>query len=196
MTARVLIVEDDPALRHALARVATRWGSEVLHASNAREGIAMLEADPRLLIIDLRLPDGDAFDVVEPAMRRRPSPTVVAMSGLASPEETFRLAQAGVRAFLRKPMGVPDLVEAVEAALREAPSLELFAAASVGRRPMRALQGELRKVMVDQALAMSNGSRAGAARLLAVSRQAVQQIVREREGDAGRCGSPRPGPEK
>ena len=43
---------------------------------------------------------------------------------------------------------------------------------------MRKLQEQLRDVMLKQALALSDGSRSGAARLLDVSRQAVQQILR------------------
>jgi DNA-binding transcriptional LysR family regulator len=50
---------------------------------------------------------------------------------------------------------------------------------------MRELQTEVRRVMVEQALAKAEGSRSGAARLLSVSRQAVQQMVREREEELG-----------
>lgn len=180
MAARVLIVEDDTALCSAMSRVAARWG-EVLQAHTVQRALALLECDPMLVITDVRLPDGSGLDVVEPASRRRPTPTMVAVSGNASPEESFQLAQAGVRAYLAKPLGMDDLTRAVEGALSRGPSLDSLVAAAVGHRPMRELQGDVRRVMVDQALAMSEGSRSGAARLLRVSRQAVQQIVRDRE---------------
>jgi hypothetical protein len=67
----------------------------------------------------------------------------------------------------------------VEAALREVPSLEPLVTALVGRVPMRELQRAVRRVMVREALAQAEGSRSGAARLLEVSRQAVQQAVRQ-----------------
>jgi hypothetical protein len=51
-------------------------------------------------------------------------------------------------------------------------------AACVGRVPLRELQRNLRKVMMMQALALSEGSRSETARLLAVSRQAIQQMLR------------------
>jgi two-component system, response regulator RegA len=73
----------------------------------------------------------------------------------------------------------------VEKALSEPPKLDALVAASVGRTPMRELQTEVRRVMVEQALAKAEGSRSGAARLLHVSRQAVQQMVREREEELG-----------
>ncbi|MEY4512980.1 MAG: hypothetical protein RLZZ450_5102, partial [Pseudomonadota bacterium] len=77
------------------------------------------------------------------------------------------------------------LAERIERALSEAPKLDALVAASVGRTPMRELQTEVRRVMVEQALAKAEGSRSGAARLLSVSRQAVQQMVREREEELG-----------
>jgi DNA-binding response OmpR family regulator len=180
MGERVLIVEDDEALCSAIAGIATRWGDSVLQAHSVREGLDLLKTDPRLIIVDVRLPDGRALDLVEEATQRRPTPVVVAMSGMASPEESFELAQAGVRAYLAKPIDVEEFTGRVDAALTEAPQLESFVAASVGHRPMRAVQGEVRQVMVDQALALSEGSRSGAARLLHISRQAVQQMLRER----------------
>jgi DNA-binding NtrC family response regulator len=127
------------------------------------------------------LPDGDAFGLLELASQRRPAPVAIAVSGQTSTEDAFRLAQVGCRAYLEKPFDLDRLAERIERALSEAPKLDALVAASVGRTPMRELQTEVRRVMVEQALAKAEGSRSGAARLLSVSRQAVQQMVRERE---------------
>jgi DNA-binding NtrC family response regulator len=158
-------------------------------AHSVQEGLQLLETDPRLVIVDVRLPDGRALDLVERAVQHRPAPVVVAMSGMASPEESFELAQAGVRAYVAKPIDVDEFTERIEAALNGAPQLDSFVAASVGHRPLRAVQGEVRQVMVDQALALSDGSRSGAARLLRISRQAVQQMLRERARRRSATGS-------
>jgi DNA-binding NtrC family response regulator len=181
MNGRILIVEDDEALCGALARVASRWGDEILQAHRVDEALGLLETNPTLLIVDVRMPDGSGLDVVEAASRRLPVPTMVAVSGVASAEESFRLAQAGVRAYLAKPLGLDEFVSKVEEALREAPALEPIAAAVVGHRPLRSVQDEMRRTMVDQALARAGGNRSAAARLLQVSRQAVQQMVHERD---------------
>ena len=53
---------------------------------------------------------------------------------------------------------------------------------------MRELQSDVRRVMIEQALAKARNSRSGAARLLDMTRQAVQQIVRELEGGERRGG--------
>lgn len=177
---RVLIVEDDAPLRSAIARCVSDWGARPLEAGTAREARALLAAAPDLLLVDLHLPDEPAFAVIEAAAQLWPKPICVAVSGCASPEQAFRLAQLGVRAYLGKPFSFGELQAAVESAYHEAPPLETLIAACVGRVPLRELQQRLRKVMVLQALALSEGSRSETARLLAVSRQAIQQMLRGR----------------
>jgi DNA-binding NtrC family response regulator len=175
---RVLIIEDDADLRSALARVLASWGAEVSEAGTASEGKALLAGPPpTLLVVDVRLPDQTAFEVLDLAARRSPAPIVIAMSGKASPEEAFLLAQKGVRAYLAKPVSIGELEEAVRVATREAPILEPLISASVGHVPLREVQREVRRVMVTEALARTEGSKSGAARLLQVSRQALQQIL-------------------
>jgi DNA-binding NtrC family response regulator len=177
---RVLIVEDEAPLRSAIAQRVRDWGARPLEAATAREAKALLAAAPDLLLVDLHLPDEPAFSVIEAAAELWPKPVSVAISGSASPQQAFRLAQLGVRAYLSKPFSLVELQHAVESAYREVPPLETLIAGCVGRVPLRELQERLRRAMVLQALALSKGSRSETARLLAVSRQAIQQMLRGR----------------
>jgi DNA-binding NtrC family response regulator len=184
---RALLVEDDVALRAAIARILAGWGDvAVAEAGSAAEARQHLTdgPPPDLVIIDVRLPDDSAFGVLDTASQLSPAPIVVAMSGKASPDEAFQLAQRGVRKYLRKPFSIEQLTATVEAALREAPQIQPIISAWVGRVPMRELQQEVRRVMVTEALARTDGSRSGAARLLHVTRQAVQQMLRTESNDA------------
>lgn len=181
MGTAVLVVEGDQALCGAIARIAAQWGDEVLQAHSVAEALPLLERNPVLMIVDVRLPDGAGRDVVEAARRRRPVPTMVAIRGEVSPEESFRLAHAGVRELLDKPLEADELTRKVERALREAPELAPVAIAAVGTKPMRDAQREVRDAMVEQALGRSGGNLSEAARLLHVTRQAVQQMVQGRE---------------
>jgi DNA-binding NtrC family response regulator len=183
---RVLIVEDHKPLRQAIARAARSWGAEVLEAGTVREGRALLARLPDVVIVDVALPDGQAQPIVEDAVRMRPVAAVIAMSGQASAEEAFQLARSGARRYLPKPISLEELTRSVEEALGDRPSLDPFVAAHVGNTPLREVQGEVRRVMIEQALAKARNSRSGAARLLDMTRQAVQQIVRELEGGRGR----------
>jgi two-component system, response regulator RegA len=186
---RVLIVEDHKPLRQAIARAGRGWGAEVLEAGTVREGQELLARMPDVVIVDVALPDGQALPIVEEAVRMRPAAAVVAMSGQASAEEAFQLARSGARRYLRKPISLEELTRSVEEALADRPNLDAFVAAHVGNTPLREVQGEVRRVMIEQALAKAHNSRSGAARLLDLTRQAVQQIVRELDaGDRRRGG--------
>ena len=175
---RVLIVEDNAPLRAAIARWVSGRGGVALEAATAAAARAQIDPPPDLAIVDVRLPDDTAFGVLEAMSHQLPRPLVVVMSGRATPEEAFQLAQLGVGAYLAKPFSLSELEASVDEVLARAPEIDAWITASVGKVPMRELQGRVRQVMVDQALAMSEGSRSGAARLLEVSRQAVQQMVR------------------
>jgi DNA-binding NtrC family response regulator len=181
--ASALIVEDDRALADGLQKALAGLVDLVACARSVAEARASLaQLRPELLILDVMLPDGTAFDVLEQARRLEPFPMVVAISGGAEPEDTFQLATLGVRAFLRKPI---DL-QAIEAALVQtrstAPDLTPHLRATVGRRGVRDVEEQVRRVMVREALASSGGSRRGAARMLSVSRQLLQHIVRAFDG--------------
>lgn len=179
---RVLIVEDDPALRAAVARVVAQFGAEPFEAASLAEARdRLIETAPDLVLLDVRLPDGSGVELAEFAARQRPKPTVVAISGKATPSEAFDLGQVGVADLLIKPFTLDQLRETLEAARRWVPRLEPLVAESVGKRELLDLVSTVRSTMVDEALAKSDGSRRGAARQLGVSRQAVQQMIRKRE---------------
>lgn len=200
---RIVVIEDDAALRAAIARVMRSWGARVAEAGTAAEAKSLLASSPPpdLVLLDVRLPDDTAFDVLDAAAGHAPAPTVIAMSGVASPEEAFRLGQRGVRAYLSKPFSIDALAETVEVACGCAPDLDPLIRATVGYVGMRDVQRQVRSVMLHQALALTRGSRSGAARLLKVSRQAIQQMLPGREpgrpraapGDAEPAPDPAPG---
>ena len=68
--------------------------------------------------------------------------------------------------------------EAIDAALHDAPNIDPQILASVGNISMPTLQSRVRNLMTREALARVNGNRSAAARLLGVTRQAVQQFAR------------------
>jgi DNA-binding NtrC family response regulator len=108
-----------------------------------------------------------------------PTPLVVAMSGTALPEQAFELAQLGVRRFLPKPLDLPSLEAVLAEAVRNPPELEHQWRGLVGQRPIRDVEREMRRAMVQEAMAKSGGRLSKAARLLAVSRQLLQYMLRK-----------------
>lgn len=182
MSVRVLVVEDDPALRAGLVRIVGRCCTEIMEAGSVGEARERLvETKPDLVLLDVRLPDGNGVELAEYASTLRPKPTLIAISGHATTPEAFDLGQAGVAHFLPKPFTVAQLLETLEAASHWVPSLEPFVAETVGKRQLLEIVSSVRGTMVDEALAKAEGSRRGAARQLGISRQAVQQMVRKRD---------------
>jgi DNA-binding NtrC family response regulator len=177
--ARLLIVEDLPSLAASCeSSLSARADSIRCVASSADAFRALREWDPDLMLLDVTLPDGTAFDVLREARALVRMPQVVAMSGSAGPEESFRLAQLGVRTFLSKPVTRESLEQAVTEALQQPPDLIPHLRATVGSRGVHAVEEEVRKVMVTEALARCRGSRRKAAGVLAISRQLLQHILR------------------
>jgi serine/threonine protein kinase len=117
VASRWLVIEDDEALRCALADTLSLRGLDVVTCTTVAEAYAALEERADGIIVDVQLPDGQAEDVVLHATRSRPWPAIIVMSGSASPEDAFRLAQLGVRTYLPKPIRMPDLERAIDAAL-------------------------------------------------------------------------------
>jgi two-component system, response regulator RegA len=178
----MLIVDDDPSLRQALASEFENDGYRIVCCGSIGDALATLElGHPDLLLLDLSLPDGDAFDVLDAIGRSGRMPAIVAMSGVASPIDGFRLAQLGTVEFLSKPFSTDELRTAVERAISEPRNLKPHLRNVVGHLSVQDVEAQLRSTMVEEALARSDGSRKRAAALLGVSRQVLQFILRKRK---------------
>ena len=175
---RALLAEDDSVLREAIAELMRSRGLVVMEAASAREAIPLLAHAPDLVFADVRLAGDSAFALFEAAAALSPAPIKIAISGVATPEESFRLARYGVRRYLQKPVSLAAIWAAIQSARQEPPDLRSLVQDSVGHVSLRELQNNLRLLMFQQALGLAKGNRSGAARLLRVSRQAVQQLVR------------------
>jgi DNA-binding NtrC family response regulator len=172
-----LVVEDDAVLLGAIATFLARKGLRVATAATAAQAVKELQSRPDVVALDVRLPDGDAFVVLEHARSITPAPIRIVISGEASPEDAFRLAQLGVRGYLQKPVSLDDIWAAIQDAAEMPPDLLPIVQQVVGHVPLRQLITSVRNEAVAQAMASARGNSARAARILSVTRQAVQQIL-------------------
>jgi len=127
--ARILLVEDDEALRGLLAQNLQARGHEVRSACDARTALALLRASPvDLVVLDINLPDQTGWEVLREAMHEgtlHPEqldgsklPVVVLSAVQVSPR---RLAEFRPIAHLPKPFPLESLLRlAAEAAQRKA----------------------------------------------------------------------------
>lgn len=176
---RVLIIEDDSALSSTLQAAFLGRARSVCAARSLSEAMDCLEPPPDLVLMDFALPDGTVDGLLDRLRSIRPFPLLIAMSGAASTEEAFRLAQTGVRGFLQKPFDLHQLTLVCERSLSEPPDMAEAIRQAVGKVSLETLEDRVRGTMIEEALAQSKGSRRGAAKLLDISRQLLQHIVKK-----------------
>ncbi|MEO8296583.1 MAG: response regulator [Burkholderiales bacterium] len=124
MTLRVLLVEDDRALRTTLRDALVVEGYEVLTAASLSEGLALLAhagltagRPVDLVILDLGLPDGDGEQLLAELRRRKALPVLV-ISARQAEGQKIRLLDAGADDYLVKPFGIAELLARMRVALR------------------------------------------------------------------------------
>ena len=175
---KVLVVENDPIVQRGLCRTLRSWEADVSTAATVEDAISQLSLRPDLIVLDVYLDNGGSgITVAEQACAMRPSPMVVAISGQAGATEAFRLAQAGVCAYIPKPLDLESFVAVIEALLEKPPEFIPHLLAHVGRSSYNDILERVRQTMLEQALAKTDGNRSHAAKMLDVSRQAVQQMI-------------------
>ncbi|HEX7604567.1 MAG TPA: response regulator [Polyangiaceae bacterium] len=176
---RILLVEDDQALRASIRRGLRSTGHEIVEADTLASALALLPTGFDLVLLDVRLPDGSGAELAAVASRMLPAPLVVVLSGEATAQEAFTLAQVGVVQFMPKPFSIRELLLAIEHAAASDLHFEPIVKTYVGRQDLRDVQDGVRSTMVNEALAMSGGNKTDAAKLLRVTRQAVQKFMRQ-----------------
>jgi DNA-binding response OmpR family regulator len=117
--ARILLIEDEPALRQALRDAFEYHGYSVLDAVNGLTGIRLVEAErPDLVILDIMLPDIDGFEVCLRLRAGGFSKPIIMLT--ARSEEVDRVVglEVGADDYVIKPFSTRELIARVKAHLR------------------------------------------------------------------------------
>jgi DNA-binding response OmpR family regulator len=113
LPASILLVEDDPLLRHAFRLLLEDAGYAVAEAGTAAEAVAEFDRRlPDLIILDVGLPDRSGLDVCR-EIRSRPGTAglpVVALTGRTGAAEQRACMEAGCTDFLSKPVEPRELL--------------------------------------------------------------------------------------
>jgi signal transduction histidine kinase/GGDEF domain-containing protein len=118
---RVLVVDDDPTLRLLCRETLEARGLEVLEAGSCREAARTVrERHPHVLLIDVNLPDGDGFSLLESlaAEREREHFGAVFVTAHGRIGDKVRGFRLGADDYLPKPFEPKELAARVEAVLR------------------------------------------------------------------------------
>lgn len=125
--ASVLVVEDVPEVRKAIADCLRREGHVIHCASDGREGLRLMASVPLdLVITDILMPEKDGLEILAEARQKYPPPPVIAVSGggyLADKRSCLKAAKAlGAAATIEKPFTREELLGAVGRALTPEPA--------------------------------------------------------------------------
>ncbi|MBI4659888.1 MAG: PAS domain S-box protein [Verrucomicrobia bacterium] len=120
-TETVLVVEDEPVLRHLVSHILERQGYHVLEAGTGKEALQLWRQHERqvdLLLTDVVMPEGvSGVDLAEQLVAEKPSLKVVYTSGYSQDVAGQRVAlEEGVN-FLPKPYHPPKLAQIIRACL-------------------------------------------------------------------------------
>ena len=111
MSRKILIVDDDAAVRMSLGEALAEGGAEVAHADDGASGMALLERfAPDLVLCDVRMPVMDGLKLLELIRERRPDVDVVLMTAYDDMATVASAMRGGAVDFLVKPIGLQQLL--------------------------------------------------------------------------------------
>jgi DNA-binding response OmpR family regulator len=116
---RIVVIEDEAAIRRGVADALRASGYEVAEAGDGVAGLAAAE-QPRvdLVLLDLLLPRRDGLSVLRDLRRVRPTLPVIILTARGSEDDRVRGLEMGADDYVVKPFSARELLARVEAVLR------------------------------------------------------------------------------
>lgn len=118
---KILIVDDDPESRELLSEVLTTNGYAARAVEDVRAAREMLSADDdyRIVIADLRMPDGTGLELLRELRHEKTKYEVILMSSFLSSTERKLALDLGVNGLIDKPFRISELLELVAGLAKE-----------------------------------------------------------------------------
>jgi len=120
MSARILVVDDDPQILRAVERALGARGYQVTTATDGRGAVAGVRDDePDLVVLDLNLPHMDGLTACR-EIRRSSRVPILVLSVRDAEDDKVGALELGADDYLTKPFGTSELIARVSAVLRRA----------------------------------------------------------------------------
>lgn len=118
ISAVILVVDDDPAIRESLQRELRQRGYTTAAASDGIEGIRAFDTHaPELVLADLSMPRSDGFELIS-AIRAKARTPIIVLSVRGDDVDKIRALDLGADDFVTKPFSVAEVLARVRAQLR------------------------------------------------------------------------------
>jgi DNA-binding NtrC family response regulator len=115
---RILVVDDEDALRTVLSSELEGEGYIVQMAGDGDEAINILEKNSfDLILLDIKMPTVDGFEVLKYVKQHAPSTKVIMLTGFADLKNAIESKKLGAEDFVSKPYDLVDLLTTVERVL-------------------------------------------------------------------------------
>ena len=115
---KILLVEDDSALRGALEELLCREGYDVVKASNVRSARDGLDATADLVILDVGLPDGDGVELCRSWRTEGVQTPILFLTAKDEEMDVVRGLDSGGNDYVTKPFRMQELLSRIRALLR------------------------------------------------------------------------------
>src|SRR4030042_6735678 len=119
---KILIVDDERDIIQALTIRLKRAGYDVIAAFDGAQGVFMAHKEtPDIILLDIRMPARNGFNVVERLTRSTQTGTIPVIFLTGSPEKNAeeRALELGARFYIKKPYDPEELLDAIKRALEE-----------------------------------------------------------------------------
>lgn len=118
MPAKILVVDDDAAIRRLLRNTLVRADYAVAEAQDARSALRQVAAEqPNAVLLDLGLPDRDGLSII-PLLRAQSSAVILVVSARDAVDEKVAALDLGADDFVTKPFDTDELLARLRVALR------------------------------------------------------------------------------
>jgi two-component system nitrogen regulation response regulator NtrX len=120
VSARILVIDDEPAIRDSLKMILEYEGYDFLGAPSGQDGIALVQREsPDMVFLDVKMPGMDGIETLTRLRGTAEMLPVVMISGHATRETAFQAAKLGAFGFIEKPLSREDVLIQVRNALEQ-----------------------------------------------------------------------------
>ena len=116
--AKILVVDDEHSILETLQMFLEEKGLQVFTADTGEKGLLLFEQEhPQIVILDIRLPDGNGLDVLKSMMEQQVPSKIIMITAFQDMETTIMAMKRGAFDYIHKPLDIDQVEQAVDRAV-------------------------------------------------------------------------------